>query len=464
MNYIMSAFALPDELNFEEISRLYSSNKTTYKRNATNNRTFTSGDIYLPINKMPNSFMNPNTACINFVVRYTIKNNKAAPTALNAKDGAFIFGSAYSHFNRQVLKSANSGVIESIDRVDILANMILNMTMTNEEKKGCLQLGFNQENNSTNLGYKIVTGALAAQATQDFYVSYSIPLLSCLNANKMIPLFVSDMELDLTMNPSAQFITQTDNDMIVSHEISEITIQYDVLTLESAGFQQLMAQYGGVMSLKSQSWKFGSANIPASQQRSSYEIVYGHNVNSLKKFLCSFVPANAWESSYGGVNPNLQSFSLVVNSTSYPQQRMDTTNVAETYTEVQKAFGALTSTSHSGSINRDAFAKSSTYSNLSTITRQYAAYKNAKPAIGVLQDQTFSGSDSNKFYIALDLEQINQLKNEFYSGINSRNSTNTILLNIAETVSAQNHSVYFFSEYDILLTFDANQQMIVVAE
>jgi hypothetical protein len=459
----MSAFALPEELSYEAISQLYPTTKTTYKRNATNNRTFSSGDIYLPINKMPNSFMNPNTACVNFVVKYNIKNNKAA-NALNGKDGAFLLGSGYSHFNRQVLKSSNSGVIESIDRVDILAQMILNMTMTPEEKKGSIHLGFNQENNSSNLGYKIVCGALAGQASQDFYVSYSIPLLSCLNANKMIPLFVSDLELDLTMNPTSVFITQSDNDIIVTHEISEITIQYDVLTLESAGFNQLMQQYGGVMSLKSQSWKFGSNTIPASLGRSSYEIVYGHNVNSLKKFLCSFVPANQWDSFYGSSNPNLQSFSLVINSTSYPQQRVDVTNVAEAYTELQKCWGALTSSAHSGSINRDAFAKSSTYSAASTVTRQYAAYKNAKPAVGVLQDQTFTGADANKFYIALDLEQINQLKNEFYSGVSSKGGTNSILLNISEQLTAQPTTVYYFSEYDILLTFDMNQQMIVISE
>jgi hypothetical protein len=295
------------------------------------------------------------------------------------------------------------------------------------------------------------------------YASFSVPLLGCLNSAKLVPLFVDDLELDLTFNQSAQFITQSNASLNISYQILDITLQYDVLTLESAGFQQLVASYGGMMDIKTQSYKFGASTLPAQLSRSQFDIVYSHNVSSLKRWFMSVQPNGLWESAYGSVNPNLSSLHLVIGSTSYPQNRMDTTNVAETFTEVQKAFGSLNSVSHTGSMNRQSFAKASVASNASSITREYATYTTV-PTAGQLQASSFTASQSNKCFFALDLESINQIKNNIYSGINSKGSTNSIVLSVGETLANQAHTAYYFSEYDCILKFDGVNEMIVVSE
>ena len=49
-------------------------------------------------------------------------------------NAAFLLGSAYSHFSRQVVRPLSGTPIETIDNPSLLSNAISNMTMDNYEK------------------------------------------------------------------------------------------------------------------------------------------------------------------------------------------------------------------------------------------------------------------------------------------------------------------------------------------
>ena len=72
--------------------------------------------------------------------------------------------------------------------------------------------------------------------------------------------------------------------------------------------------------------------------------------------------------------------------------------------------------------------------------------------------------NANKWYQALDLEIINNLKESLYTGISTKGSTNTLRLNIKTDLAAAAHAVHFFSSFDIIIEFDYGNQIINVIQ
>ena len=120
----------------------------------------------------------------------------------------------------------------------------------------------------------------------------------------------------------------------------------------------------------------------------------------------------------------------------------------------QKAFGALYSSGHCGSITKFNFAKAS------SIGGEYSAFT-VKPTImsGYTND-----NNANKWYQVLDLEIINNLKETLYTGISTKGSTNTLRLNISRQLSTVTHAVHFYSCFDVILEFDYTNQVINVIQ
>jgi hypothetical protein len=220
--------------------------------------------------------------------------------------------------------------------------------------------------------------------------------------------------------------------------------------------------YPSGMSIKSESYLYGTSSLAASA-KGSYDITYSHGLNSLKKFIWWASPANQWEGLYGGVNPNLQNYQLMIGSTAYPQLPIKSYSVAEQFYQNQKSFGAFMSTNHCGSCDRSNITKCSRPATdaagnaiYSKFTSEFTTYTSTKPNIaGILL-----AANSNKYYCSLDLELINQLKNNLYSGISTKGASNLLRLTVAEELAAQVHNITFYSVYDAVITFDfINQQI-----
>ena len=206
--------------------------------------------------------------------------------------------------------------------------------------------------------------------------------------------------------------------------------------------------------LKSQSYLYGSSSLSSGAGLGTYDHTYSHSLNSLKQFIWWSSPFAACELISAGVNPNCDSWQLLIGSTAYPQQLVKSSRPSECFMQNQKAFGSLYSTSHCGSATKYNFAKAS------TTAGEYIAYSQKPGTLaGFLVD-----NNANKWYQALDLEIINSLKETLYTGIGTKGSTNTLRLNVGRQLAAQSHAVHFFSCFDVILEFDYANQMINVIQ
>ena len=124
----------------------------------------------------------------------------------------------------------------------------------------------------------------------------------------MIPAFISDIEIDLTLNNIANFISNvTATGNITGYTIRNVELVCESITLEQTGMAQLLAMFPGSIKLKSQSYLYCSSSLAASSGAGTYDITYSHSLNSLKQFIWWSSPATAWELNYAGVCPNLSS-------------------------------------------------------------------------------------------------------------------------------------------------------------
>jgi hypothetical protein len=312
----------------------------------------------------------------------------------------------------------------------------------------------------TNLGALIDNDTLINTKTQ----SFTIPLIGCLNTSKLIPAFITDIEIDLTLNSLSNFIigvvkaTPVADSIVSGYSIRNVELVCEAITLESSGMQQILAMFPGVFKLKSQSYLYGSSTLGAGAL-GNVDITYSHSLNSLKQFIWWSSPNDVFEGNYAGVCPNLSTWQLLIGSTAYPQQPVKADRPSECFMQNQKAYGSLYSTSHCGSASRYGFAKASTKGG------EYAAYVLRNPAIATMALMT-SHKSSHKWYQALDLEIINSLKETLYTGISTKGSTNTLRLNISRALSssATSHAIHFFSCFDVILEFDYANQVINVIQ
>ena len=137
-------------------------------------------------------------------------------------------------------------------------------------------MGFNDVRLNTNLGSYI------DKVQQNTVQSFSIPLIGCLTTAKFIPAFISDIEIDLTVNNIANFIlnvTVTGNPTAIT--IKNVELVCEAITLEANGMQQLMAMFPGQMKLKSQSYLYGSSSLPSASPQGTIDITYSHLLYSL---------------------------------------------------------------------------------------------------------------------------------------------------------------------------------------
>ena len=180
----MANFAFPSELSYNTLANMYPSKKSEYRRQPINTREFSTAgeDVSMVLSKMENSFYDTNTLAVNFVVDYITGDTT----------NACLLGNGYSHFSRQVWTAIKGGSkLETIQNPAELVNTLHNMTLEAFTKDSMsLSLGYESNCGYTNFG-RVIDNSPQLK-TQ----SYSIPLVGIMNTNKLLPAFVSDLQLD----------------------------------------------------------------------------------------------------------------------------------------------------------------------------------------------------------------------------------------------------------------------------
>lgn len=451
----MTDLAIPSELTYTELSRMYPSRKMELRRQPFNASSFTQGNmIQLTIPKMDKAYLNCATNCLTYNINFTI--TTGANAVVDADHPICLYSSAWSPFRRYVLKQSGGQDLDQIDNANALVHKVLDMTMNPVEKEVNVSMGFNSIG-AVNIGHRFETGGVAINSTRNVTASFSIPLIGILGATeKFIPLNTADLELNLTIDQNDEFLYFTDlpaSATVTNISISNVEFVGEVLQMEDSGHQQLLAMNPDGFKVKTQSWSYASGGSLPSGASGVQDLVVPFSLSSMKQFIWSCQPSNMWDKKYGGVNPNLSSYQLLIGGSPYPVQPVNAGRLAEVYYQNSKSFGAFYSSSHSGCAVRSTLAKASTAYN-----GEYTAYTQAAPATAALIE-TFS--NSNKFVCSLDLEHINQAKMGLYTGISSRGSTNTLRLNVQTALAAVSHAIHMFASYDVQLTFDWRNQQVL---
>lgn len=440
MSHVETPLGIPQELNFDLPSSMLPSRKYEYRVNPYGQAQFTPGQtIQLVIPQTQRTFANFQTHYITGRVVFT-------HAGVVNTDASYVLGSWYSLFNRQVVRTSGGYVLETIEQPGRLFNMVTSCVLNFTERQALgLSIGFDGEfhlyGRANNIGVKINENSIASGTgnTTNLVHNFAIPLIGILNMAKFFPLWNGDLIIELTLDQLTNYIRSLTSNTVTSVTLTDIEYVCEFLELSNESYAMVMQRFPGQVSIKSQSYSYGSASIPSGG--GAIDIPFQIKVQSLKQLFWYANISNAIDGAYGGVNPNLDNWQFIVNGTSYPQRPVQVKYPAEAYMQISKAFGSVYSNSHSGQFQRSNFRVGQTAYN-----EFYAAY-----------NTTVNGSnlenDSNKFYQVLDLESINANKESLYSGISTNGQTSTIRLSRLAATTA-NMSLDYWSCHDVVIVMD----------
>ena len=364
-----------------------------------------------------------------------------------------ILGSFYSMYSRQVV-NANGQVWETIERPGELANMLINMTMNSAEKvsqSNSLGCGSYTDQDSTgnislvlgnggNLSFKTVANGVLTQV-----ISFAIPIIGVLDSVKYIPMWNSNIDLELTINELSKWFSVIDaaNLTGITFKITDLELVFDSIELSPESFNMVMASYPQKVVLKTQSYLFGSSQ--SISNAGAQDIPINARLASMKQLLFYFNRDTLADQTFGGVNPNAYDVVFITNGKYYPQRPIKCTNPSECYMQIQKSFGSIKSYSHSGSIGKNEFCKREDVDD----DAMFFTPVTDKSKLATVASKDGGG---NKFYLSIDTEIINTNKASLYNGIQTGVNSN-IRLNISKTLSNA-LTCYYWCCSDVLLEFD----------
>ncbi len=358
-----------------------------------------------------------------------------------------LLGSYYSIFSRQVV-NANGTVLETIERPGELINMLVNLTYNSSEKYAQQSsLGTGRATNGTgsvNIGGDLFVGtAQTAAGTATIYKTFSIPVIGIFDANKYVPMWNSDINIEMTTNAISNYlqsVTDTKATPNATFVISDLELVFDSIELSPESFSMVMANYPQKVVIKTSTYTSGYTNSFTGS--GGQDLAISSRLSSLKALYCYFNQASLSDKTFGGINPNGQDIVFITNGQYYPQRPIKLNNPSEVYMQQQKAFGSIKSYSHSGSASKNNLCRRSDVDS----DGLYNAPVN-DPA--TLSDLLI---ESNQFYLAIDTEIINTNKDSLYNGIQTGVNSN-IRLNIQNALTTST-TCYYWCYYDALIEMD----------
>jgi hypothetical protein len=356
-----------------------------------------------------------------------------------------LLGTFYSLFSRQVV-NANGTILETIERPGELVNMLINMTMNAAEKIAQTNsMGtFTQKvaddstlDATTNIGGPLFNSAGSLGSSAGNTVSFAIPIIGIFDANKYVPMWNTNIDLELTINAINNWLTIIAGTFsaTAAFTLSNLELVFDSIELSPESFNMVMANYPQKIVIKTATYLAG--NSVGFTGSGAQDIPINARLSSMKQLLFYFNQANLADQTFGGVNPNGQDVVFITNGKYYPQRPVKLTNPSEVYMQIQKSFGSIKSYSHSGSIGKYELCR-----------RQNGNAMYAGPITGKAVLQTLG----NKFYLSIDTEIINTNKDSLYNGIQTGVNSN-IRLNIADNLATA-ITCYYWCCYDVLLEMD----------
>jgi len=438
--------ALPSELDFSLPSSLPDHRSYELRTMPTNASSFsTAGSpLQLSLPQLQRSFYQSNTMYLTGRLTVTTAGAGGADALPIYMNPAGIYGC----FSKWVVKSATGQTLDTIDNPGYVANVSLNVGLTSAERRSCANtMLLNESDDDSNVGmaFNLDQAGNTINAGQGKVLDFTMPMIGLLNNDKTyLPAYGGgEIQLELTLAPpTAWAITSDAGTSIATFTFSNIELVSQVLEFSPASFEMIKQQYGSKITLKSETYSFGSTTL-AAQSQGTVDIPFSIRCSSLKRLFVICSPSNVAEGvGYGSVNPNLSGLSFVNNGQSFPNRPVQCQRASETFAQLQKAFGGLYSADKSSQISIAGFRRASTAYTPSV----YMPYNSSKANLT---------THPNKWFFVLDLESLSNHKNTMYNGLNTSNSSsNFIRLDINSQLANVSHTVAYFSCHDVLLNID----------
>jgi hypothetical protein len=467
--------ALPIEMNYTLPSSLPSAKNFEIRVQPVNAQSFQSGNTIqwdIPAGRR-GQYLDPNTTYVRFKATFT-------HGGTTATDFSRLLGSAYSFFSKQEVYGNNSVLLESINEPGVLANMLFNCQLNDSDKRGlsatlgfeyntaCFPTTANAAGNTTTAGSVPVNCAFGPSATAGHLINfnttiasltfdYAIPLLGILGTgtDKMFPIgAIYGLRFELLVDNFANFTRlYAGTNMVTGCTISDVEFVANIIEL-SPESQSLIEQANPQkIHIRSQSYRQASNFLSASTGVGTNDLLVGIRLSSLKSIYVCCSPSNALELKFAGVNPNLtQGSAFIIAGTQYPQRGSDPSNKpADSFMELQKSFGALNCSVFNGCMSKNGYYNGSTaYGYMQAYT---AGAANTASGYQIMQLP-------NQFYYGIDTEVVARKAN-LLSGINVNSSPMFFRANIGAQLSANQHTLYFYGYYDLILEIDVQAKNII---
>lgn len=444
MTTVNTPIGVPNEINFSLPSSMLPSRKFEYRVAPNGQSLFTQSNqtIRFTLSQMQRTLYNMQTA----YVLGSINFNPGAGVA--GTDVHHLLGSWYSLFSRQVIRTSQGRVLETIENPGLLANMITNVTMNNAERRALNNaFGFDDSTANTNAGVRIYGKDtkdadldIGGELNNELNFTFAIPLIGILNISKFYPAWFGDLEIELTLAPLSNFTVRTAGTVdLTGYTVSDVEFCVEALELSPESYQMILANNPGQVVLKTQSYSYGNGSLEGGKTGAA-DINFQIKCNSLKQILWYAQPTDACEKTYAGVCPNLENWNFICNGISYPQRPVAAKFPAEAYLQNMKSFGSVYSSNHSGCLTRNEFNVAS-----SSDTKFYRKYNT---------DVTKILTKANKWYQILDLETINSNKESLYTGISTSSTSSMLRLNLNRALAAVTHNIHYFACFDVMITMD----------
>ena len=421
-------------------------------------------------------------------LKFSVQCKTSAAVAANLQTGVAIENTAYSFFNRlDIYHSSN--LLEQISEYGQLANMLLDLQLTQSEKAGMsAMIGSNAFTYTPNLTPAAVAASAAASSTTPLIISspltvpgdrsgqgiageltfaaatpytFCLPVLSGVigvNASKMLPLG------KLTSPIRLEFYTAANDDALYYGALGA-GATYQIINVElCCCYVELLDDHfdndRGIEYISTTTYKNTSTNIPSSTAGEFTALIpfRGASIKSLYARFLPFVSAaqgvntTAAYRKSSSINCNISSYYFKVGSSIYPNKPVflissQQQTGAEGYAELVKSFHALSTTEGNPSLLYNQ------YNVCSTAVGGWAL--NYAPA----SQTTTAGTHNNAFCIGLELESFSNRNDTILSGISTLNSQIYFTANINTGTTAggtgnYNYTAQFFCAMDMILVID----------
>lgn len=331
---------LPKEIDYASKLNSLPSNTSCLSAviSPSNGQSFIGGDQVIIAFDLPaRGFMVPGSLYLRYKNTITNPNGGTADVLLGTP-----FATPFSRL--EVLIGSQS--VESLQQYNQMYNMIVNSKLNHAQKAG-MAVGFGLLDNTSTISYDNLNGRAIPAAAGVSVVSVAAPLGCILsNCQTLVPLcMMPQTRIQLTTESITKMfagLAATGISTVTGYVLSNLELCCDIINFgpEVENMCRSMADEGGNLTIKSQSFSSSSQNIAAGTT-GQIELVYNQRISSIKSVFALFSPPfNSKLFGSRDITKNAGDYQFLIASEAYPPRPLSSlTNKSGMLMELLAAWG-----------------------------------------------------------------------------------------------------------------------------